>query len=1471
MAKTKNILLGFLLFIIVGSTSLYVALQNNGQNQFALNVTKTNTKYYAFEDGKSFLVGTETNKLYDGSKSVPKGTASLSSLIQEPISYFYRTQTYKQGSSIKDYYEFDTSLSNIEQFPVNHKISLLNSNGLIYKYELKGLKVLPNSKTDLVFGNKMKLDVDTTYDSIKLTSSGTLTLTFKITSDNQNISIRFFDPPTTYYINSTGGSDSNSGLTPALAWKTITKLNTNTSIKATDSILFSCDGTWRSPEDAYITITSGNTSGNVTYGSYGDCPNWNGTEFTLNGTMIRKPNIYGSYNMSSIGNWSAYGTNLWKSSKLNTTDVGNIIFNNEQLIGNKSTTFANLTTQGFFWYNTSDNTTVLYSVGNPATYYSVIEVAVNNPVSSVTALIRLSYKRYITIRDLDLRYSGDFAINSLTNGLAGAHSYYGISIINNSISHIGGSYQSGTLRYGNGIQFYGSSQNFYVGYNTISNVWDACVTPQSTTTPQNITNNLYEYNIFENCAYGFEYFNTVESGSNTSNNIIDHNTFVNCGNSMFSNQQGYNDGRCIALYGTHSNTTGFNFTNNIFYNTSAIPSVHSGWFIGWQSTTNWKGQVPYFNNNLYYGDHFNTSWNNTYYSTLTAFKTGTGQESNGQYANPIFDANYKPNNYAACIMSSTNSYVGAIPCESNVSRLLVEYKLDNSANETNHLYDGTVMNGATNIVDCGKQNGSYYFNGTTQYINITNAPLINLSSTKNWSINVWVRPTTDSGTFLFKESDWTIGYISSKMNFGKRSGAFNTTTSENGNLIAKNEWQMLTYVYNSSATNETNRFRFYYNGDEISVDDFWNYNWTSGSGTQGTLIVRNSASVNGMSLDNLRVYQDKILSSDEVKSIFSETARTFYLAENGLDSNNGFSSLTPRRTIEGLNNCSFGSGDTLLFKTEDTFRFTEIGFPRNISGGSANYTTYSAYGTGNKPKLLGSFNLSSISNWSDLGNNLWQTNLVSTMEVGTIIVNDETSVLRTVYYFANLSRALQGSYWWNSTSGKTIMYSVGNPASYYSNMEVGIEQQLFESSVGYVKYNNLDMRYSAQAAVMNVGDTSLATHDVIAENNNVSFNGGAWDSSTSRWGGGISASYGVKNFIVKNNYFYENFDIGFGAESARTQGIRNMSNLLFYNNTVIGGHYCGGIMNYNLSSTSENITVDHNTCLNQGFGKIMATEDYNWVYNYSRAGRCWDLNANPINGHNFTITNNICYNPAQSFYILGRGYWYGDLPNMSNNLYYGTPFDYFMSFNTSLTEYDTLALTQSGLKIENNSQQVDPLFYTETYKPTSHVACTMSANGEYVGAIPCNGEYVDLKFKIPYNNTEVIYVLNFNLDGYQVNCTPDTLVVNNTGLGTNLAPNAVSLYDQSGYYTGLVKAHFGNIPDLPMMYGKNYSVMFMLTTPTKQNDVANITIDLGNKLRAYSTNIDPEQINKCSMTLTVGTMYGGILPAEPIVYEIPIK
>ena len=394
---------------------------------------------------------------------------------------------------------------------------------------------------------------------------------------------------TDYYVKN-GGNDNASGTSDATAWATIKKVN-SFSFKPGDRILFRCGDTWR--EQLTLSLKSGTASGRITYTSYSNGP---------------KPLILGSKQENSTSDWVNIGTNLWRNSDPSfSINVGNLIFNNEASAGIKVTTQNNVNSQGKFYYNSTNKSIVLYSVSNPATYYTNIECALDRDILNTSG-------GYIIVDGLDVRYSARIGIHC-QNGSNN------IIIRNCDVSWIGGG-ASGTVRLGNGIQFWGSCTNILIENNFIENIYDAGITPQYWDKPVNISNFVVRNNIISKCDLAsIEFVWAVPSGS-VKDMFIENNTCVNAGGGWaFSQRNSMTSSAGTHIRAADGNTLTYSnchIRNNIFSVSKRPASYH-------QQT--WSVKDFYYSNNLYNVSIISRS-GDTYYTTLAQWQTYSGSDKN---------------------------------------------------------------------------------------------------------------------------------------------------------------------------------------------------------------------------------------------------------------------------------------------------------------------------------------------------------------------------------------------------------------------------------------------------------------------------------------------------------------------------------------------------------------------------------------------------------------------------------------------------------------------------------------------------------------------------------------------------------------------------------------------------------------------------------------------------------------------------
>ena len=149
------------------------------------------------------------------------------------------------------------------------------------------------------------------YSSTKigtLTCSGTCTNNVCQTSSFSNplpSALRIF------YVNATTGSDSNTGTSPSSPWKTISKVNSYSSFKAGDAILFRRGDIWY---DSLTVSSSGNSNNPITFSAYGtgNMPVITGFT-TINGWTNEGNGIYSKVvpTQSSPNMVTVDGVNTW--------------------------------------------------------------------------------------------------------------------------------------------------------------------------------------------------------------------------------------------------------------------------------------------------------------------------------------------------------------------------------------------------------------------------------------------------------------------------------------------------------------------------------------------------------------------------------------------------------------------------------------------------------------------------------------------------------------------------------------------------------------------------------------------------------------------------------------------------------------------------------------------------------------------------------------------------------------------------------------------------------------------------------------------------------------------------------------------------------------------------------------------------------------------------------------------------------
>ena len=174
------------------------------------------------------------------------------------------------------------------------------------------------------------------------------------------------NPPTgsssgnVFYVDATGGSDSNNGNSPATPWKTVAKVTSYASSKgfaAGSQILFKRGEVWRELIDLTSGV-SGTSSHPVVFGAYGSGA---------------APALTNGINLANASYWSAYSGKVYRADAVSIAggaihSIANCVFSGDKG-GQYKKNLADVTAQGDFYYDGS-RYLYMYSTSNPGTYYA---------------------------------------------------------------------------------------------------------------------------------------------------------------------------------------------------------------------------------------------------------------------------------------------------------------------------------------------------------------------------------------------------------------------------------------------------------------------------------------------------------------------------------------------------------------------------------------------------------------------------------------------------------------------------------------------------------------------------------------------------------------------------------------------------------------------------------------------------------------------------------------------------------------------------------------------------------------------------------------------------------------------------------------------------------------------------------------------------------------------------------------------
>jgi len=336
----------------------------------------------------------------------------------------------------------------------------------------------------------------------------------------------------------------------------------------------------------------------------------------------------------------------------------------------------------------------------------------------------------------------------------------------------------------------------------------------------------------------------------------------------------------------------------------------------------------------------------------------------------------------------------------------------------------------------------------------------------------------------------------------------------------------------------------------------------------------------------------------------------------GKDAADGTTPATAWRTLWRVNQAKPAPGDRVLFKRGGLWR----GELSPVSGAPGKPVTYSWYGQGPKPIIQNSADRSKASDWFEESPGLWSTHSAKLKyDVGIFICDHGRrwgvkKWRNPEWKVQELENPLD--YWYDPDKKRVLVRFDCNPATAFSSIELAYTRNVVNQNDRHdIVYDGLCVRYAAAH-----GFGGGSTRNITIRNCDICWIGGGlqfWrrDPKTGkivypvRFGNGIEFWGDATGHLVERNRLWEIYDA-----ALTNQGRNNTeTDIVWRDNVIWNAEYSFEYWNAKLTA---NITFEHNTCVDAGYGWAHAQRPY-------RNGAHLMYFSNRAATTNFVVRNNI--------------------------------------------------------------------------------------------------------------------------------------------------------------------------------------------------------------------------------------------------------
>ncbi len=416
-------------------------------------------------------------------------------------------------------------------------------------------------------------------------------------------------------------------------------------------------------------------------------------------------------------------------------------------------------------------------------------------------------------------------------------------------------------------------------------------------------------------------------------------------------------------------------------------------------------------------------------------------------------------------------------------------------------------------------------------------------------------------------------------------------------------------------------------------------------------------------------------------SCYPETGTHYYVdSVNGDDENDGLTQSTAWRSMPRVDCADLKAGDSVLFRRGCTFR----GTMRSVSG-----VTYSAYGEGPKPELVGSIPASDPKLWVPTRwENVWMyANLISYVrDIGAVVFGDgECWGIKVAKNYKTddrcdmyRSNGMRGEdvphgdldvfngrkiihrecvkwtgpeclkndleFYHDWTTERLYLYCEGgNPAKQFGSVELSVRYFIFRNEGNHdVTVDNISFKYAGIHAISSgtcknltvrncefawIGGSGMFIEDHVRKAPNIPFG-----DDLTRLGNAIEIYGNCDGYVVENNYIHQVYDTGITVQldSMNMTADSITQNVSWKNNLIDTCHWSLELWLYTPEDTHGLTAAYRNIDISNNF---VLNNGFGWGAQRPDPGDSFFYGGyyNSINAEfsNYNIYNNTFFNSRE--------------------------------------------------------------------------------------------------------------------------------------------------------------------------------------------------------------------------------------------------